>query len=87
MSTGPNRWSLFPKSEKVHNETYPKTNILYTQNVQGLTGEYNMLEPLVDPIVDLVIARNIMVYWIQDTWVVRTGSNLVRGHMLFLHNQ
>ena len=57
--------------------------IIYTQNVQGLTGKDKRLDSLVDPIVNIIIARNIMVYCIQKKWVVGTGSKLVRGHMVF----
>ena len=57
--------------------------IIYTQNVQGLTGKDKRLDSLVDPIIDLMIARNIIVYCIQEIWVVGTGSKLVRGHMVF----
>ena len=51
--------------------------------MQDLNGKYKRLDSLVDPIVDLIIAINIMVYCIQETWVVGTGNNLVQGHMLF----
>ena len=62
MINGPNRQSLFTYSEKGPNETCPKNGIIYTQNGKGLTGKYKRLESLVDPIVDLVITCNIMVY-------------------------
>ena len=52
-----------------------------------LTGKYNRSDYLVDPIVDLMITCNIMVYCIQETWVVGTGSKLVRDHMVFIHNR
>ena len=54
--------------------------------MQVLTGKDKKLDSLVDTIVDLMIARNIMVYCIQKKWVVGTGSKLVRGHMVFWHN-
>ena len=78
---------MFPYSEKGPNETCPKNGIIYTQNLQGLTGKDNRLDYLVDPIVDLMITCNIMVYCIQETWVVGTGSKLVRDHMVFIHNR
>ena len=73
-STGTTYQSLFPNSEKGTNETCPKRGIIYTQNVQGLTGKDKRLDSLVDPIVNIMIARNIMVYCIQETWVFGTGS-------------
>ena len=57
--------------------------VFYTQHLQGLTGKDKILDSLVGPIVNLVIARNIMVYCIEVTWVVGTGSEIFRGHMVF----
>ena len=84
---GLSRRSLFPNSEKSPNETCPANGTIYTQNVQGLTGKDNILESLVDPIVDLMINNNIMVYCIQETWTLGSGSTLVQGHMVLRHNQ
>ena len=74
--------SLFPNSEKSPNETCPTHGPIYTQNVQGLTGKDKRLESLVDPLVDLMITNNIVVYCIQETWTIGSGSKLVRGHMV-----
>ena len=41
------------------NETCPEVVIVYTQNVQGLTGKDKGLESLVDPIVDLMIKEKL----------------------------
>ena len=87
MSTGPTRRSLFPYSEKGPSETCPNNGIIYTQNVQGLTIKDKTLDSLVDPIVNLMITCNIMVYCIQETWVFGTVSELVQGHMVFRHNR
>ena len=48
-------------SKKNPNETCPEVGIVYTQNVQGLTGKDKGLESLVDPILYLMIEDNIMV--------------------------
>ena len=40
-----------------------------------------------DPIVDLMIKHNIMVYCIQETWTLGSVSTLVRGHMVLRHNR
>ena len=40
-----------------------------------------------DPLVDLMITNNIMVYCIQETRIVGSVSKLFRGHMVFQHNQ
>ena len=87
MSSGQTRRSLFPSSDKSLNKTCPKAGIIYTQNMQGLSGKDKRLDSLVDPIVDRMITKGIMAYCIQETWVVGTGSKLVCIHMVFRHNQ
>ena len=57
------------------------------QNVQGLTGKDKRLNSLVDTLVDLMITNNIMVYFIQETWIVGSRGKLVREHMVFQHNR
>ena len=61
--------------------------IIYTKNVQGLSGKDKRLDSLVDPIIDLVITKGIMAYCIQETWVVGTVNKFVRGHMVLRHNR
>ena len=51
--------------------------------MQGLSGKEKRLDSLVDPIVDLIINKGIMAYYIQETWVLGTGSKLVFVHMVF----
>ena len=87
MIIGPSCRSLFPNSEKSPNETCPTHGTIYTQNVQGLTGKYKRLESFVDPLLDLIITNNIIFYCIQETWIVGSGSKLVRGHMVLRHNR
>ena len=67
MSSGHNHRSLISSRDKIPNETCPKARIIYTQNVQGLSGKDKRLDSLVDPIVDLVITKGIMAYCIQET--------------------
>ena len=55
------RHSLSTDSERSPNETCHAIGIIYTKNVQGLTGKDKGLESLVDIIVDLMIRHNIMV--------------------------
>ena len=45
------------------------------------------LESLVDPIVDLMIKYNIIVYCIQEKWPLGSGSTPVQGHMVLRHNR
>ena len=73
---------LSTDSKRNPNETCPEIGIIYTQNVQGLTGKEKGLESLVDPIVDLMIKENIVVYCIQETWTLGSCSTLVQGHMV-----
>ena len=53
--TGLPRHLLSTDSESSPNETCPEIGIVYTQNVQGLTGKDKGLESLVDTIVYLMI--------------------------------
>ena len=69
---------LSTDSERSPNETFPKIGIFYTQKVLVLTGKDKGLESLVDPIVDLIIKQNIMVYCIQETWTLGSCSTLVQ---------
>ena len=71
---GPSCRSLFLNSEKSPNETCPTHGTIYMQNLQGLTGKDKRLDSLVDPLVDLMITNNIMVYCIQETWILGSGS-------------
>ena len=64
------RRSLSTDSERIPNENCPSIGIVYTQNVQVLTGKDKGLESLVDPILDLMIRHNIIVYCIQETWTL-----------------
>ena len=73
--------------ERSPNETCPEIGIVYTQIMQGLIGKDKGLESLVDPIVDLMIKQNIMVYCIQETWTLGSCSTLVQGHMVIRHNR
>ena len=61
---------MFPNSEKSTNETCSTHGTIYTQNVQGLTEKDTILESLADPLVELMITNNIMVYFIQETWTL-----------------
>ena len=46
-----------------------------------------MLGSLIDPIVELMIIYNIMVYCIQEKWVVENKETLARGYMTFMYNR
>ena len=60
MSSGKTRQLLFPSIDKSLNETFPKAGIIYTHNVQGLSGKDERLDSLVDPIDELMITKGIM---------------------------
>ena len=42
---------------------------------------------MVDPIIDLMVDKNILSYCVQDTWIVGNANTLVRNHMIFRHNR
>ena len=71
---------------KVPTKTFTKAGIIYTQNVQGLSGKDKRLDSLVDTIVYLMITKDIMAYCIQETWVVGTVRKLICGHMVLRQN-
>ena len=62
MSSGQNCRSLFPSSDKSPNETCPKAGIIYTQNMQVISGKDKRLDSLVDTIVYLMITKGVMAY-------------------------
>ena len=41
---------------------------------------------MLDPLVDIMISKEIMTYCVQETWVVGNTVSMVCGHMIFLHN-
>ena len=38
---------------------------------------------MVDPIVDLMVAKGILDYCVQETWIVGNVNTAVRNHMIF----
>ena len=38
---------------------------------------------MVDPIVDLMVAKCILAYCVQETWIVGNVNTVVRDHMVF----
>ena len=78
---------LFNNNKSGPDETCPKQGIIYLQNVQGLSGKDKRLEYLVDPIVDLMVAKGILAYCVQETWIVGNANTVVRNHMIFRHNR
>ena len=87
IRTGPINRLLFKNNKTGPDETCPKQGIIYTQNVQGLSGKDKRLESLVDPIIDLMVNKNILAYCVQETWIVGNANAIVRKHMIFRHNR
>ena len=84
---GPINRLLFKNNKSGSNETCPKQGIIYSQNVQGLSGKDKRLESLVDPIIDLMVDKSILANCIQETWTVGNVNTVVRNHMIFRHNR
>ena len=78
---------LFKNNKTGPDETCPKQGIIYTQNVQGLSGKDKRLESLMYPIIDLMVDKNILAYCVQETWIVGNANTIVRKHMIFRHNR
>ena len=76
------------KNEKVGpDETCQSRGVIYNQNINGLPGKDRNLDSLLDPLIDTMITKGVMVYCVQETWVVGNSVVMVRGHMIFLHNR
>ena len=58
-------WLLFKNNKLGPDETCPKQGIIYSQNVQGLSGEDKRLESFVDLIIDLMVDKSILAYCVQ----------------------
>ena len=78
---------LFKNNKTGPNETCPKQGIIYTQNVQGLSGKDKRLESLVNPIIDLMVNKNILAYCVQEIWIVGNANTIFRKHMIFCYNR
>ena len=53
----------------------------------GFYGKDKQLVLLLDPLVDIMISKGIMIYCLLKTWVLGNELIMVRGHMIFLHNR
>ena len=74
------------KNSKIFpDETCPCRVVIYTQNVNELSRKYKQLESLLDPLLDIMILKEIMTYCLQETWVVGNTVIIVGRHMIFLH--
>ena len=60
IRTGPINRLLFKNNKTGPDETCPKQGIIYTQNVQVLSGKDKRLKSLVDPIIDQMVDKNIL---------------------------
>ena len=87
IRTGPINRLLFKNNKTGPDETCSKQGIIYTQNVQGLSGKDKRLESLVDPIIDLMVDKNKLACCVQETWIVGNANTIVRKHMIFSHNR
>ena len=54
---------------------------------KGYQEKNKRLESLVDPIIDLMVHKNILAYCVQETWIVGNANTVVRNHMIFRHNR
>ena len=57
------------------------------QNLQVLSDKDKKLESLVEPIIDLMVDKNILAYCVQETWIVGNANTVVSNHMIFRHNR
>ena len=48
-------------------KTFPSRGVIYNQNINGLSGKDKNLDSLLDPMVDIMITKGVMVYCVQET--------------------
>ena len=84
---GPTTHLLCKNSKSGPNETCPSRGVIHTQNFHGLSGKDKQLESLFNPLVDIMISKEIMTYCLQETWILGNEVIMVRGNMVFLHNR
>ena len=59
------------KNDKVGpNETCPIRGVVCNQNINGFSRKDKKLDSLLDPLIDIMITKVVMVYCVQETWVV-----------------
>ena len=87
IKNGPINLLLFQNNKPGPDATCPKKGIIYLQNAQGLSEKYKRFESLVDLIVDLMFAKGILAYCVQETWIVGNVKKVVRNHKVFRHNR
>ena len=51
-------------------ETFLIKGVICNQNINGLSGKDKKLDSLLDPLIDIMITKVVMVYCVQETWVV-----------------
>ena len=79
IRTGTINRLLFKNNKTGPDETFPKQGIIYTQNVQGLSGKDKKLESLVDPIIDLMVDKNILAYCSKEPYYFSPQQRGKRG--------
>ena len=65
---GPTNHSFRHCNKKVPNETCPRTGVIFTHNIQGLSGKGRKLDSLLDLLIDMIIYIGFMIYCVQETW-------------------
>ena len=83
---GTTNHSLSQHNEKGPDETCPSRGVIFTQNILGFSGKDKGLESLMDPLVEIMISNGIMIYCVQETWILGNSSTMVRDHMVVMHN-
>ena len=83
---GPTSYPSTVVDGKGTDKTCPLRGVILTQNIQELSGKDRRLESLLDPLVEIMISNGIMIYCIQETWVLGNSVTMVHGHIVFMHN-
>ena len=74
---GPESFLLTPVNKTGPKETYPWKGVIFSQNIQGLSGL----------IINMSISWYIMINFIQDTWIIGNYMSLILRNLFLHHNQ
>ena len=74
---GPTNHSLRHLNKKYPDETCPRTGVIFTQNIQGLSRKDMKLESLLEPLIEIMIYNGVMIYCVQETWVLGNSVTML----------
>ena len=83
---GPTNHSFRHCNKKGPDKTCPRTGVIFTQNIQGLSGKDRKLKSLLDQLIEIMISNRVMIYCVQETWVLGNLVMMLWYHMVIIYN-